>query len=140
MKKNKPITSQIISGKRKTAVTKLRIKSGTGMVTFNRLPYTELPLFHRLALSEPLRIYQKELGDELKYDFHIKVTGGGKTSQIQAARLTLARALLKLTSSDVLKKAFLAYDRHLLVQDARRREAYKPGDSKARSRRQKSYR
>lgn len=140
MKRNKPITSQIISGKRKTAIAKLRVRQGNGNVTFNRLSYTELPLFHKLALIEPLRIYQKELGDELKFDFHIKVIGGGRTSQIQAARLTLARALIKLTESDVLKKAFIAYDRHLLVQDARRKEAYKPGDSKARSRRQKSYR
>ena len=35
---------------------------------------------------------------------------------------------------------FMKYDRQLLVADVRRKEVYKPGDSKARSKRQKSYR
>jgi ribosomal protein S9 len=39
-----------------------------------------------------------------------------------------------------LRKAFLSYDRNLLVADVRRKEAYKPGDSKARAKRQSSKR
>ena len=42
--------------------------------------------------------------------------------------------------SEELKKAFVAYDKTLLVADTRRKEPYKPGDSKARAKRQKSYR
>ena len=137
--KNIPITKQIISGKRKTAIAKLRVKPGSGKVTYNRLPHTELPLFHKLALSEPLRIYEQTLGN-LKYDLHVKTIGGGKEAQIQAARLAIARTLLKINSSEKLKKAFVDYDRHLIVQDARRKETRKPGDSKARAKRQKSYR
>ncbi len=129
----------IIAGKRKTAIAKLRIKPGTGKVTYNYLPYTELNLFHRLSLSEPLRIYEKELG-EVKYDLNIKTQGGGKEGQIQAARLAIAKALVHATSSDVLKKAYLKYDRNMLVADSRRKEANKPGDSAPRSKRQKSYR
>jgi len=140
MAKELPITKQIISGKRKTAIAKLRIRSGTGKITYNKLPYTELPLFHKLAILEPLRIYQLELGESLNYDLHIKTSGGGKEAQIQAARLVIARALLKITGSDTLKKAFINYDRHLIIQDARRKETRKPGDSKARAKRQKSYR
>src|SRR3989344_6505560 len=98
----------IISGKRKTAVAKLRITPGTGKVTYNHLPYTELNLFHRLSLSEPLKIYERELGD-IKYDFSIKTQGGGKEAQIQAARLAIAKALVHVTSSDVLRKAYLKY-------------------------------
>jgi small subunit ribosomal protein S9 len=139
-KKEISIEKQIISGKRKTSVAKLRVKPGNGNVTFNSLPSSELPLFYKLALAEPVRIYEKALGEKPKYDLHVKVTGGGKSSQIQAARLAIARTLLKISSSETLKKAFVAYDRHLLVQDARRKEAYKPGDSKARAKRQKSYR
>jgi len=139
MAKNIKVTRHIISGKRKTAIAKLRIKDGSGKLTYNRLPHTELPLFHKLALSEPLRIYQQILGD-LKYDLSVKTSGGGKESQIQAARLAIARALLKISDSENLKKAFMDYDRHLIVQDARRKEARKPGDSKARAKRQKSYR
>ena len=131
--------NMIISGKRKTSVAKLRIKPGTGKIFFNYIPHTELHLFHRLALSEPMKIHEKVLGD-IKNDFHIKVMGGGKESQIQAARLAIARALVKLTGSDVLRKTIIAYDRNMLVQDSRRKETRKPGDSKARAKRQKSYR
>lgn len=130
----------MIAGKRKTAVAKVLVKPGTGMIYYNMLPYTELTLFHRLALAEPLRIFQRELGDELKHDFFISTQSGGKEAQIEASRLALARALLKITGSEVLKKAFVTYDRNMVVQDARRKEACKPGDSKARAKRQKSYR
>ena len=130
---------EIISGKRKTAVAKLTYKEGAGKVFYNGLPYTELNLFHKLALSEPLRIYERELG-ELKHDFFIKTQGGGKESQIQAARLAIAKALLRLSSSGILKKAYITYDRNMIVPDSRRKEARKPGDSKARAKRQKSYR
>lgn len=130
----------LISGKRKTAVAKLKIMEGKGQIFYNYLPHTELGLFHRLALLEPLRIYQSELGDELQYDFYITTKGGGKEGQIQAARLAIAKALLELTGSEVLKKAFVKYDRNMIVPDSRRKETRKPGDSKARAKRQKSFR
>ncbi len=130
----------IYSGKRKTAVAKLWLKPGDGKIYFNSLISSELGLFHRLALAEPLRIFNQEFGDDLKYDFYIRTSGGGKEGQIQAARLTISRALLGITGSDVLKKAFLKYDKNIIVQDSRRKEPCKPGDSKARARRQKSYR
>ena len=59
-------------------------------------------------------------------------------SQAEASRLAIARALSQLQPS--LKKVFLSYDRHLLVPDVRFKETYKPNDSKARAKRQKSYR
>ncbi len=130
----------IFSGKRKTAIAKLRVKPGKGIVYYNYLPISNLNLFHKLALSEPLRIYEQVVGNDMKYDFYIKTSGGGKEGQIQAARLTLARALVAITNSDILKKAYVRYDRNMLVEDSRRKEARKPGDSKARSKRQKSYR
>lgn len=130
---------QIISGKRKTAVAKLRMREGTGKVFYNGLPHTELNLFHKLALSEPIRIYEQVLG-ELKSDLYITTMSGGREGQIQAARLAIAKALFQSSGSDVLKKAFISYDRNLLVPDSRRKEARKPGDSKARAKRQKSYR
>ncbi|MCX8159206.1 MAG: 30S ribosomal protein S9 [Candidatus Pacearchaeota archaeon] len=139
MEQKQSLPKIIISGKRKTAVAKLRFKEGSGIITYNGLPYTELHLFHRLAISEPLRIYENTIG-KLNYDLFIKTSGGGKEAQIQAARLAIARALLYLTKSEELKRAFISYDRNLLVQDSRRKEARKPGDSKARAKRQKSYR
>jgi small subunit ribosomal protein S9 len=130
---------KIISGKRKTAIAKLRIEKGSGKVFFNHLPHQELTLFHRLALSEPVKIYEKELG-KLEYDLFIVTCGGGKESQIQAARLAIAKALVQVSGSDILKKSYIAYDRNMLVADARRKEANKPNDSAPRAKRQKSYR
>ena len=129
----------IISGKRKTAVAKLRIKEGTGNISYNGLPHTELNLFHKLALIEPVRISEQVLGP-MKHDFIIKTMSGGKEAQIQAARLAIAKALVIISGSEVLRKAFVSYDRNILVPDSRRKEARKPGDSKARAKRQKSYR
>lgn len=130
----------IFSGKRKTAVAKLRVRAGTGKIFYNYLPIAELNLFHRLALIEPVRIYEREFQEMPKFDFFIKTIRGGKESQIEASRLTIAKALVKISGSETLRKAFIAYDRNILVEDVRRKEARKPGDSKARAKRQKSYR
>ena len=132
--------SLVVSGKRKTAVAKIRVVPGTGKIYYNMLPYTELGLFHRLALLEPIRIYQAELGEDINRDFHITTMSGGKEGQIQASRLAIAKALLKITGSETLKKAFIKYDRNMIVPDSRRKETRKPGDSKARAKRQKSFR
>jgi len=129
----------LVSGKRKTSVAKARVVAGTGKVIINKLPHNLHHEFHKLALEEPLMIAKKVLKN-LDYDIHVNVFGGGRESQIEAARLAIAKALVQKTKSETLKKAFLKYDKHLLVADVRRKETYKPGDSKARSRRQKSYR
>ena len=131
--------NKIYAGKRKTAVAKIRVSPGSGKIFFNGLPHTELNLFHKLALLEPIRIYESVLG-EIKFDFSIKSLGGGKEAQIEASRLTIAKALVDITSSEVLRKAYITYDRNIIVQDSRRKETRKPGDSKARAKRQKSYR
>ena len=76
----------------------------------------------------------------MPYDATITAIGGGKESQIQAARLALAKALVATSGSKELREAYIQYDRHILVADVRRKETRKPGDSKARAKRQKSYR
>jgi len=130
----------ITSGKRKTAIAKARIQEGTGKVTINKIPYQNLKsIFHVLLIREPLDITKETLG-ELKFDIVVSIAGGGNESQIEAARLAIAKAIVEFTKSSEVKKAFLEYDRNMLVADTRRKEPYKPGDSKARSKRQKSYR
>lgn len=130
----------ITSGKRKTAIAKARIQEGTGKVTINKIPYQNLKsMFHVLLIREPLDITKETLG-ELKFDIVVSIAGGGNESQIEAARLAIAKAIVEFTKSSEVKKAFLEYDRNMLVADTRRKEPYKPGDSKARSKRQKSYR
>jgi small subunit ribosomal protein S9 len=130
----------ITSGKRKTAIAKARIKEGTGKVTINKIPYLNLKsMFHVLLIREPLDLAKEVLG-ELKFDITVTIAGGGTESQVEAARLAIAKAIVEFTKSPEVKKAFLEYDRNMLVADTRRKEPYKPGDSKARSKRQKSYR
>ena len=129
----------VVSGKRKTAVAKVKVGAGSGKITYNGLSYEHLPFFHKIALQEPLVIAKASIGD-VHADFHITTSGGGREGQIQAARLGLAKAIVAFLESPELKKTFLKYDRSLLVADTRRKETYKPGDSKARAKRQKSYR
>lgn len=134
------MTEKIItSGKRKTAVARAILTKGEGRVYINKRDYKTLQMFDRLKIEEPLRISQNVLGKN-EFDVSISIKGGGEKGQVEAARLALARAIVEFSKSKPLKEAFLAYDRNLLVADVRRKETYKPGDSKARRRRQKSYR
>ncbi len=129
----------VTSGKRKAAVAKATLKEGNGKINIKKRDYHLLGMFERLRIEEPIKIYEKVLG-KINIDANISVSGGGEKSQIEAARLALAKAMVKFSNSKELSKAFLNYDRNLLVADVRRKEAYKPGDSKARRHRQSSYR
>jgi len=128
-----------ISAKRKRAIAKATIKSGKGNIWINKIPYENLDFFKELMIKEPIEITKKILKD-FEFDIKVNIKGGGSEGQITAARLAIARALVKFTGSEELKKAFTKYDKNLLVADTRRKEAYKPGDSKARRKRQKSFR
>ncbi|OIO43240.1 30S ribosomal protein S9 [Candidatus Pacearchaeota archaeon CG1_02_39_14] len=129
----------MVSGKRKTAVAKARVRTGKGNIVYNGIPYTELRIFHKLSLMEPVEICRKIIG-HFNFDIEVKATGGGTEGQIQAARLAIAKGLVKFTESQDLRKAIIDYDRNMLVADVRRKETRKPGDSKARAMRQTSYR
>ncbi len=130
-----------VSGKRKMAIAKATIKNGTGKIRINKRPIESFSYLRQLSLKEPLIIAQEAIPEQLeKVDINVNVQGGGSEGQIEASRLAISRALFDFTKSDSLKKAFLSYDRSLLVADVRRKEMRKPGDSKARAKRQKSYR
>ncbi len=130
---------KIASGKRKRAIAKAVISEGEGKVTINKRDYKTLPMLDRLKIEEPLRITNKILG-KTNFNVRISVKGGGEKGQIEASRLALAKAISKFIDSEKLTKAFLTYDRNLLVADVRRKEPNKPGDSKARAMRQSSKR
>jgi small subunit ribosomal protein S9 len=128
-----------VSGKRKTSIAKATIKSGSGEILVNKIPYENLDFFKSLVIKEPIEIAKKVL-DRFDFDIKCDVKGGGSESQIQAAKLAIAKAIVKFTDSEELKQVYTKYDKSLLVADTRRKEAYKPGDSKARRKRQKSFR
>ncbi len=127
------------SGKRKTSVARAILTEGTGKITINKKDYKNLQIFDKLQIEEPLKITQEVLG-KINFDVTIFVRGGGEKGQIEAARLALAKSIVEFTKSKELTDAFLSYDRNMLIADVRRKEAYKPGDSKARSKRQSSKR
>jgi small subunit ribosomal protein S9 len=131
---------KIISlGKRKRAVARAVLTEGTGQVWINKRNYKTLNFFDKLNIEEPLRIAEKVLG-KLDFNVAIDVKSGGEKGQIEASRVALANAIVEFAKSDELTKAFLNYDRNLIVADVRRKEVRKPGAGKARTRRQKSYR
>jgi len=130
----------ITSGKRKTAVARAVVKEeGKGKITINNKPYETFQFLEKLKIQEPLKIAEHVLG-KINFDVAINVRGGGEKGQIDASRVALARAIVAVTKNKDVEKAFLDYDRNLLVPDVRRKEAYKPGDSKARRSRQSSFR
>ncbi len=123
-------------GKRKRAIARATLKKGKGKVTVNgQYLQNYTPEILRLRIQEPL-LLAGALAQ--KVDIQVRVAGGGVNGQADAVRLAIARALVQQDES--LKKPFTAYDRLLLVADIRRKEACKPNDSKARAKRQKSYR
>jgi len=133
------MTKIVVSGKRKQAIARAVLVEGTGKITINNRNFETLHKFDVLRIREPLEI-TKEIVGNLKFDVKIFVKGGGEKSQVEASRLSLARAIIKFTESKELEDAFLNYDRNLLIADVRRKETYKPGDSKARKKRQSSRR
>lgn len=133
------VNKMVVSGKRKTAIAKATIEEGKGVVTFNRRPIEYLTNLQQLEISEPLVIAREVLG-KLNFDIALNVKGGGSAAQVEAGRLAVAKAIFNFTNSEDIKNAFLAYDRNMLVADTRRKEACKPGDSKARANRQTSFR
>lgn len=130
--------SVLRTGRRKTAVARVVLKKGKGSIIINNQDMNDYVTNQLLQLkvTEPLVLAQAEN----KYDIKANVFGGGQNSQVEAIRQAIARALVEITGKDDLKKKFLEYDRSLLVSDTRFKEMYKPNNSKARAKRQKSYR
>ena len=124
------------NGRRKKAVVRLSIEDGTGLFYINNLPcdkYVKDEILF-LKIREPFIISNMEN----KYNIKVSVFGGGINSQVEAIRQAIARALSN--KNEKIKKLFQLYDKTLLVSDTRQKEAYKPNNSKARAKRQKSYR
>ena len=125
----------IVTGKRKTSVSRARLKEGTGKITINNVPLDIYqPEYIRLKIREPLIL----AGDLTKgVDITVNVQGGGVVSQGDAIRQSIAKGMVDFFKNENLKKIYLDYDRNLLVYDARRTEPHKPSRSRKGSRRHK---
>ena len=126
------------SGKRKTAVARATLRPGKGVVRINSLILdiysTELA---RMKISEPIQLIPGVLDG---VDVSIKVSGGGVMGQAEAVRTALARGIVKWHNDPRMKDVYQVYDRSLLVNDSRQKEAKKPHGRGARKKFQKSYR
>lgn len=127
------------SGKRKTAIARCTTRKGTGRILINKVPLEIIqPDLVRFKIMEPLLFVTDEVRDEI--DMNVRIKGGGFMSQADAARISIARALVSWTESSALREAFISYERQILVGDSRRKEKKKFGGKGARSKYTKSYR
>ncbi|MDD1673853.1 MAG: 30S ribosomal protein S9 [Methanomicrobiales archaeon] len=126
------------SGKRKKAIARATFCEGHGIIRINSVPLvtygTELI---RMKISEPIFLVPQALDG---VNATIRVQGGGSMGQMEAIRTALARGILKWHNDPRIKDLYLAYDRTLLVNDSRQKEAKKPHGRGARGKFQKSYR
>lgn len=123
-------------GKRKRAIARATLVPGKGKIKINGQYLQNYSTnYMRMRIAEPLTLAGETAQN---VDIEVNVIGGGVNGQADASRLAIARALVEFAPS--LKNVFTEYDRLLLVADVRRKETRKPNDSKARAKRQKSYR
>jgi small subunit ribosomal protein S9 len=127
------------SGKRKSSIARATARIGVGKVKVNSVSLEVVtPEIARLRIQEPLIIAGEHAQ---KFDIDVNVSGGGVMSSADAARLAIAKVLVQAAGkTSKLRETFLAYDRQLLVADVRHKETCKPNISRARAKRQKSYR
>ncbi|MDE6183373.1 MAG: 30S ribosomal protein S9 [Rikenellaceae bacterium] len=114
-------------GRRKTAVARAYVKSGSGNIIINsRSLETYFPMeIFQFVVKQPLIVT-----DNIeKFDIKINLDGGGIKGQAEAARLAIARALCEIDAEfrPVLKK------HGFLTRDSRKVERKKPGQPGARA-------
>ena len=116
------------TGKRKTAVARVWIKPGSGIMTVNKQNAEEYfgDSLVRKNLDKPFVLTETDA----KYDVVATMRGGGKSAQSDAVRHGIAKALLEVNPEYrvTLKKA------GLLTRDPRAKERKKYGQKGARAR------
>lgn len=114
-------------GKRKTSIAVSFLAKGKGKIFINKKDIDDVKndFFKKREdfLKKPLIL----TGNEKKYDIDISVHGGGINAQVEAARLSIARVLLKVGADRLILK-----NNGLLIRDSRRKERKKYGLKAAR--------
>lgn len=113
-------------GRRKTAVARVRIRTGTGKITINKRDADEffVAVMQRNSIRKPFKV--TDLND--KFDVFANVHGGGVGAQAEAVRLGISRALIKVNKE--LEPKLKEHD--LLTRDSRMKERKKYGKRGAR--------
>jgi small subunit ribosomal protein S9 len=116
------------TGRRKTAVARVRLASGSGKITVNGRAFeTYFPTeMLRMVVQQPL----VTTDSASKYDVRVNVEGGGPAGQAGAVRHGIARALLEIDTTLRAPLKAAGY----LTRDPRMRERKKYGQPGARKR------
>jgi small subunit ribosomal protein S9 len=126
--KHSPVKGRYIfaTGRRKTAVSNVRLFEGKGETVVNKIP-VEKYFSYSFFMEEINRPFQVT-GLVGKYHFTAHVNGGGPHAQATAVRHGVAMALSKISEDvrKVLKK------NGFLTRDDRKKERKKPGLKRAR--------
>jgi small subunit ribosomal protein S9 len=113
-------------GRRKTAVARVYMSKGKGNVIVNNRDYKD---FFPVAVLQSKIVQPFTLTDTVnKFDVKVNVAGGGINGQVEAIRLGISRALVKLDEDN---KPLLK-EEGLMTRDPRMVERKKPGQPKAR--------
>jgi len=122
------------TGRRKTAVARVWLQSGSGLVVINKRPVDEYidRETSKMVVAQPLVL----TGMFGKMDVTVNVNGGGGSGQAGAIRHGISKALLEYNPEfrEVLKRA------GFLTRDSRVKERKKYGRKSARARFQYSKR
>ncbi|ODT84510.1 MAG: 30S ribosomal protein S9 [Nitrosomonadales bacterium SCN 54-20] len=122
------------TGRRKSAVARVFIKPGSGVITVNNKPVDEFFSREtgRMVVRQPLEL----TGNLDRFDILVNIHGGGESGQAGAVRHGITRALIDF---DATLKPLLS-NAGLVTRDAREVERKKVGLRKARRRKQFSKR
>jgi len=114
------------TGRRKSAIARVRLYPGTGSIVINDKPADEYFSrdVDRMQVREPLNV--TSLMEQ--FNVMVKVEGGGVSGQAGAVRHGIARALL--SANPELRKTLR--DHGFLTRDPREKERKKPGLKRAR--------
>lgn len=118
-------------GRRKSSTARVRLMNGKGIITINHKPASEYFADSKAILHELSRPFGV-LEIENKYDVSAVVSGGGHSSQADAIRLGISKALAIMNED--LKSTLRRAD--LLGRDPREKERKKFGLKGARKQRQ----
>ncbi len=113
-------------GRRKTAVARIYMRSGNGIITVNKRDYKEYfpTAILQYVVDQPL-LLTDNIG---KFDIKVNLDGGGINGQAEAVRLAISRALCEINPEyrPTLKA------KGLMRRDPRMVERKKPGQPGAR--------
>ncbi|MBI1833864.1 MAG: 30S ribosomal protein S9 [Candidatus Andersenbacteria bacterium] len=113
-------------GRRKEAVAQVQLSTTPKERTVNGIAFTTY--FPTEAMQNAVIRPLKTTSQDDVFGFGLRIYGGGKNSQADAASLAIARAIL--TSDEGYRKALRAAG--LLTRDPRAKERKKPGLKRAR--------